>query len=64
MLLLNQDITAQNLIIRDVLSPQLFKDCWMDAGMPSVLAYLRGDRHVHLPESLRRLLPANLPLPG
>ena len=57
-----QDLNSRNLIASDFLAPELFNDCWEDARMPSVVAYMRGSRYLNLPESLRRLLPRELPL--
>ena len=52
---------APSLSIEDLFGLDMFQDCWLDARMDSVLAYLRGDRKLFIPDNLKRLLPTEIP---
>ena len=56
-----QDFSAQKITMRDICGPAMLQDCWLDAKMDEVLAYLRSDRYLDLSDRLRRALPTEIP---
>ena len=47
--------------IKELFANMPWDDAWHDAGMPAVVQYLKGNRHLRIPEDWKPYLPSALP---